>query len=55
MIKNGTARRTIVPNRKGEPVEKVNGEVTTYTLSPEELEDLRARTWTKTAGKQTQI
>ncbi|AXF39678.1 hypothetical protein HWB71_gp53 [Paenibacillus phage Kawika] len=39
MIKNGTARRTIVPNRKGEPVGKVNGEVITYTLSPEELEE----------------
>jgi hypothetical protein len=44
MIKNGTARRTIVPNRKGEPVGKVNGEVITYTLSPEELEELKERT-----------
>ncbi|ETK27381.1 hypothetical protein [Paenibacillus larvae] len=44
MVKNGTKRRTIVPNRNIEPNGEVNSEVITYTLTPEELEEVRERT-----------
>ncbi|MEV2910485.1 hypothetical protein ABNF65_18170 [Paenibacillus larvae] len=44
MVKNGTKRRTIVPNRNTEPNGEVNSEVITYTLTPEELEEVKERT-----------